>query len=141
MYKTKHICFDDTNWYDYSDLVQGYELDCIYQEISSINLIEASALFTTKVSTDYWFGLNFEKLNCETEINNWKALSLNYTYTTQKECDSTLVKIAGFRQGAFCRIGKEFLRANIFKTQKFLMESKPHIYPYPYGFLIRYSCN
>lgn len=142
LYKEMYICSDDTNWFYDSDYVLGYELDCIYESISSINLMDATALFTYKPSLNNWFISNFERVDCQTEITKWATLRLNFTYTTQKECDRTLQKIAGFRQGAFCRLRKnEFLKELIFKVQRRVLESTPNIFPYPYGFIIRYTCN
>ena len=140
------ICHDDTNWFYNTDVVLGYELDCIYESISSINLVEASALYVNKFSPQYWSGINFSKYDCQygaaNGVQDWLTLKLNYTYSTQKECDRTLVTIAGYRQGAFCRLRKQqFLKQLIFKTNRYLLEGRPDIYPYPYAFLVRYTCN
>jgi hypothetical protein len=85
---------------------------------------------------------NFERIDCQKDITQWATLKLNYTFTTQKECDTTVQKIAGFRQGAFCRIRKsEFFKEFIFKAHREVMITSPQIFPYPYGFIIRYTCN
>lgn len=136
-----HICYDDLNWLDQNEFEQTYKLDCVYQEISSINLIEASALFAHKVSVSYWNSITYEKVDCASDIFAWDAFKLNYTYTAQQECDRTLNKVSGFRQGASCRMEKGFLQSTIFKTQRYILESRHDIYPYPYGLTIRYSCN
>ena len=138
--KEKYICVDDLNWLDNTDNTFPYELDCVYNEISSINLAEVGIHFASLVDTNSWQNLDYARVDCNQEIFKWSALKLNYTFTLQQECDKNTTKTPGFRLGAKCLITKKFLLANIFKANRFILETRRDIYPIPYAIYIKYIC-
>lgn len=121
------------------DLINGYQLECFFKPLKEIKIIEGSAILTFKKNEGSWLNENFPRESCE--LRNPKETRINLTYSTQVECDRTLTRIIPFDQGGFCRITKEFLVNEIFKTQTFVLQTNNHVYPFPYGFLIRYTCS
>lgn len=136
-----YLCIDDVNFLERSDSVLPYELDCIYDGISSINLIEASLHFTNKINQYYWIDSKYNRIDCNGETRLWSTYRMNFTFTTQQECDRNTNRLPGFRKGAKCIISKNFLRTNMFRTNRFLLETRSDLYPIPFSFEIRYACN
>lgn len=64
-----------------------FKKDCLYDGISSISLSEATLHFAFKRTADSWRRENFERIDCNGETSKWSATRLNFTYTSQMECD------------------------------------------------------
>ncbi|RNA41903.1 hypothetical protein BpHYR1_032022 [Brachionus plicatilis] len=139
--KAKYICVDDSNWLEKTDNVLNYALDCIYSQVSSINLIESNLHYAYKVDANNWIGTTFSRYACGEEILKWSAYALNLTFTTQAECNRNTEPEPGYRQGLKCVISKEFLRLNMFKLNRVLLNTRADLYPIPYGLYIKYTCN
>lgn len=116
-------------------------MDCRYNDVSSINLLEASLHYTTYVNENSWKNSNYPKIDCVGETYKWSALKLNYTYSTQKECDKFLTKEPGFRKGATCLLTKNYLITNLFKLNRYVLEVLSDVYPIPFSFQIKYVCS
>lgn len=139
--RVNNICIDDVNWLDSTDATLAYELDCAYDSISSINIMDAVLHFATKVDQYTWENNGYVRVDCNGETERWSSLRLNYTFTTQNECDRYTYRVAGFRKGVKCNISKNFLRSTMFRTNRFILETRNDIFPVPYSFQIRYACN
>lgn len=125
-------------WSDEADL--GFVLDCVYPNITGIRLLEASAVFTVHLTPSYWTDSRYDRPDCETQIAAWNVLQLNYTYSTQVNCDTNLIPILDPNAGVFCRITKSHLWVNVFRTHEEIIAAGKVFFPFPYGFLMRYTC-
>jgi hypothetical protein len=138
----RNICADDENWQVNTDATLGYKLDCGYYGTSTIIVREAILHFTGKQSEGTWRdGYRFERPNCDDSLGQYSAFRLNLTYTIQQECTSTLYKVTvGYNQGVQCLLRKEFLKANLFKLNRQVLQYETYAYPLPYGLHVIYSC-
>jgi hypothetical protein len=135
------MCIDDANFLDKPESSFPYELDCVYNGISAINLVEANLHFAYKIDVGFWVNSDFPRFDCNEEMFGWSGYRVNLTYTMQQECDTTLAKSAGIRRGARCVIRKYFLENEFFKINRFVLETRSDVYPIPYGVNIIYTCN
>ncbi len=72
---------------------------------------------------------------------DWSAYRLNYTFTIQQECTNSLFKVnVGYNQGVKCILRKNFLRSELFKLNRRVLQYEQYAYPIPYGLSIYYSC-
>jgi hypothetical protein len=125
-----------------TDATLGYKLDCSYYGTSSITVREAILHFTSKQSEGAWRdSYRFERPNCDDNLAQYSAFRLNLTFTIQQECTSTLYKVTvGYNQGVQCLLRKEFLKANLFKLNRQVLQYETYAYPLPYALHVIYSC-
>ena len=136
--KQRNICYDDLMWSDEGNL--GFVLDCVYPNITSVRLLEASAVFTIQMSSSYWSDSRYDRPDCDTQIQGWNVYQMNFTFSTQINCNRNLIPILDPNAGVFCRITKNFLWLNVFKPHADIISSGKVFYPFPYGFVMRYTC-
>ena len=131
--KEKLICYEDFQTENRD------QLECFFKPLIEIKIKEASAFFIYKLDQKSWVNNNFPRENCE--LSNLNEKKANLTYSTQVECNRTLTKILQADQGGFCRLTQEYLLNTIFKTQNYILQTTNNIHPFPFGFLIRYTCS
>ena len=137
--KLLYICYDDFNWLDKIESISNYTLECVYNNVQSINIIEASLNYKRSVEARYWYDSNFGRIDCKNENKKWLDFKQNYTFTIQSACDNNTIRQPGYRRGATCYFLKSFLIEKFFRTQKSVIENG-QIYPFPYSLAIRYVC-
>ena len=139
---SKYICVDDENWNVNSDATLGYTLDCAYYSTALITIKEAFLHYTAKRSINDWYSTLYARHDCnDNELQKWSAVKLNYTYLVQQECTNTLYRVSvGYNQGVKCMLRKEFLKANMFKVDRQVLQYYPAAYPIPYALTVLYSC-
>jgi hypothetical protein len=103
---------------------------------------DATLHFPYKFSEGGWRATNFEHWTCdESGVAVWSAFRLNLTYTIQQECTTTMYKVTnGFNQGVQCLLRKEFLKANIFKLNRQVLQYDTGAYPFPFALVVKYGC-
>ena len=102
--------------------------------------METSLNFARLIDTNNWQNQDYMRVDCNQEVFKWSALKLNFTFTMQQECDRNTNKNPGYRQGAKCLITKKFLTTNMFKANRFVLETRGDLYPIPYSIYIKYVC-
>lgn len=141
MTRFRYVCIDDPNWLEKGDQLLNYELDCVFNGVSSINIADAMLYHSGKTDVGTWLVTTYARFECNSEMPKWAGWNSNITFSIQSECDRNLIRISGYRQGAKCTITKNFLKSNIFKINRNILETRGDIWPYPYGLAIRYTCN
>ena len=59
--------------------------------------MESSLHFANFINTNNWRNGDYMRVDCNAEIFKWSSFKLNFTFTTQQECDSFTTKNPGFR--------------------------------------------
>lgn len=140
MVKSKWICIDDVNWVEKSEQTLPFDLDCLYQGVSAISVVRSILYHSFKIDIPSWVNSAFSRADCTDEIIRWSTYQLNLTYTIQTECDNNLQRNPGLRQGVRCILTKNYLRREIFKMNRLVLETRKDIYPYAYGLNVIYTC-
>ena len=133
------ICNEGPRWLGTAS-VNDYKLTCLYDNITRINVTEASLNFVKDTSIADWNNQDFEHYDCDDEF--LADLRLNFTYTIQRACDAnkTQLVLPDGWSGLECAIDKEFLRSNIFRLNRYVMATYSDIFPLPFSMHITYAC-
>lgn len=138
--KSKWICIDDVNWAEKSEQSYPFDLDCQYQSVSTIRVQQSILYHSFKIDIPSWINTAFSRADCNDEIIRWSTYRLNLTYTIQTECDDNLQRNPGLNQGVRCVLTKAYLKREIFKLNRLVLETRNDIFPYAYGLNVQYSC-
>lgn len=140
MVTSKWICIDSTEWLFNADQSLPFDLDCMYQGISAVKILQSILYYPFVINPSAWVNSVYSRPDCTDEVLRWSVYGVNLTYTIQKQCDDHVQRNPGLQQGLRCIITKYFLRHDIFNINRYLLQTRGDIYPYAFGLNIIYTC-